>query len=141
MKNVQIRIGNLKFGKATYIGEEPEMPAYHIDVIERNENYFYFKKGYFIEDDQQPGHYRYNGPNEQKREWTCLYDKSCFENEEYSWAVAAFEYNKRENCYELNLFRWSELLDDKYAQHREDFWKLLKAINDSGIFDEQVVNQ
>lgn len=134
MKNVKIRIGNLKFGEATYVGEKPEFPAYLIDVVEKNRDYEDFKKGYFVEDEKEPGMYHYNGPDE-KRKWIGLYDKSCFENEEVSWAIAAFHYNKKDNTYELDFFRWNDFLEDKYKEHREDFWRLLRAIDESGIFE------
>ena len=138
MKTVKIRIGNLKFGEATYVGNAPEHPVYLIDVIEKNQDYFDFKRGYFVEDKEQPEHYRYNGPDEKRKEWTCLYDKSCFVNEEVSWAIAAFHYNEKNNCYELDFFRWNEFLDEKYKEHREDFWRLLKAIDEFGIFESPI---
>lgn len=134
MKNVQIRIGNLKFGEATYVGEKPEFPVYFIDVVEKNRDYEDFKKGYFVEDEKEPGMYHYNGPDE-KRKWIGLYDKSCFQNEECAWAVAECRYNEQDNVYEMNFFRWRELLDPKYVEHRKDFWRMLAAINESGIFD------
>ena len=136
MKNVKIRIGNLRFGVAPYLGGNvPEFPVYHIDVVEKNQDYFDFQKGYFVEDKKEPGQYRYNGPDEEKRKWSGLYDKSCFQNEECAWAVAECKYNEEDNVYELNFFRWRELLDPKYIEHRKDFWRMLAAINESGIFD------
>ena len=137
MKKVKIRIGNMQFGVATYVGDAPEHPAYLIDVVEKNQDYFDFKNGLFVEDEKEPGMYRYNGPDE-KRQWLGLYDKSCFEHEEVSWAVAAFHYNEKNNRYELDFFRWNEFLDEKYKEHREDFWRILRTIDESGIFDDPV---
>lgn len=140
MKNVKIRIGNLKFGEAVYLGPKPEHPSFHIDVIEKNQDYFDFQKGYFVEDKERPGEYHYNGPDEERKKWAAqtYHNKACFENPETCWAVASFDYNEKEKAYDLNFFRWDSFLDDVYKEHREDFWRLLKAINESGIFEEQI---
>lgn len=135
MKNVNIRIGNLKFGKATYIGKPPKFPTYHIDVIERNKHYDEFKKGYFTKVGLDK--YRYTGPDKERRDWTCQYDKSCFENEEVAWACAAFEYNPDHEVYELNFFRWHELIASKFDEANINLLPLLLAINASGVFDSE----
>lgn len=136
MKNVKIRIGNMKFGEACYIGDKaPAFPTYLIDVVEPNTYFYEFKKGYYKPDPEEKGYYRYVGPDEERRKFSCRYEKSCFEGTECSWAVAAFRYNENANCYELDFFRWREFLNEKYEEHRKDFYKLLQAISDSEIFD------
>jgi len=135
MKNVKIRIGNLKFGQACYLGGKPKYPSYHIDVIEPNSYYYEFQKGYFEPIPDIPDHFRYVGPNEDRRNLNSTYEKSCFEGKENSWAIAQFNYNPEDGSYDFDFFRWNEFLDKKLESYREDFWKLLKAIDDSGIFE------
>ena len=136
MKNVEIRIGNLKFGKATYLGgKSPAFPAYLIDVVEPNTFYFDFKKGYFEQDPNEKDNYLYVGPDETRKAFTCKYHKSCFKNKESSWAVASFNYNEKEERYDLDFFRWETFIDKQYDSLRNDFWKMLMAISETGIFD------
>lgn len=136
MKNVKIRIGNLKFGKATYLGgKSPAFPAYLIDVIEPNNFFFEFKKGYYEQDPNEKDYYRYVGPDEVRKTFTCKYHKSCFKGMESSWAIAAFRYDEQHGTYDLDFFRWETFAESKYDGFRDDFWKMLKTISDSGIFD------
>lgn len=108
------RIGNLMFRKATYLGEEPEFPSWHIDLFYPNPQYNkekeYIKEGdYYIE----------------KKEtfYPIRYHKSCFKHKESCYSIASFKRDK-EGYYEL------EFIEDRPLNLNEEeikvFWELVK---------------
>ena len=107
------RIGNLMFRKATYLGEEPEFPSWHIDFLYPNPRYGkekdYIKKGdyYISKDTACPIHYH----------------KNCFKYKESCYSIASFIRNK-EGYYEIQFIadRPLELAENNI----KDFWELIK---------------
>lgn len=85
------RIGDLGFNKATYLGEEPENPSYHIDYYCPNE-YYGKEKEFNKEDDEF-----YVNP---KYPFYKIH-KNCFKHKEINLAIASFVYNKKNECYEF----------------------------------------
>ena len=108
------RIGNLMLRKATYLGEEPEFPSWHIDCFYPNPYYGkeseYTKKGdYYIKDINSPYHVRIH--------------KSCFKHEESCYSIASFIRDK-EGYYELSFIG-----DRPLSLNEEEikiFWELIK---------------
>lgn len=135
MKDINIQIENLRFGKAYYLCKPPKFPSYHINIVEHNDLYDAFKRGEYALEEGNNTSYVYVGPDEEHRKWSSHYDESCFKSETSEYAVAAFQYNEHEQRYELNVFRWNELLDLKDDSILENFWKLVKMVNASGIFE------
>ena len=107
------RIGNLMFRKATYLGEEPEFPSWHIDFFYPNPNYGkeseYTKKGdYYVT---------------KNTEFPIRYHKSCFNHKESCYSIASFRRGK-EGFYELSFIGDRPLsLNEK---DMKDFWELVK---------------
>ena len=90
---VKIRIGNLELRKASYLCEEPEVPAYHIDKWVPNVHYKQQRK--YIKDGD---YYRPKNSEYQYR-----IHKNCFKNPESCYSIAEFEYNEKEGCYEFKF--------------------------------------
>lgn len=87
------RIGNVMFRKATYLGEEPEFPSWHIDLFYPNPNYGkeheYTKEGdYYVKDIYNPCSIRYH--------------KDCFKHKESCYSIASF-IRDEEGYYELSF--------------------------------------
>lgn len=112
------RIGNLMFRKATYLGEEPEFPSWHIDFFYPNPCYGkeseYIKDGdYYVKDINNPYHIRYH--------------KDCFKHKESCYAIASFKRDK-EGFYELSFIGDRPLsLNEKDIK---DFWELVRYGNE-----------
>ena len=119
------RIGNLEFCPASYLlpkEEWPEKPSWHIDYWYPNGYYGreseFIKKGdwYLLPDNKH-----------------CRIHKDCFKNPQCCMAIASFNYNENEGCYEL------EFVGDRPIQltkeERDIFWELLeygfKQLNDT----------
>lgn len=107
------RIGNLMFRKATYLGEEPEFPNWHIDFFYPNPYYGkeneYIKKGdYYIKDENSFYH---------------RIHKDCFKHKESCYSIASFRRDE-EGFYELSFIGDRPLgLNEK---DMKDFWELVK---------------
>ena len=102
---VKIRIGNLELRKASYLCEEPEVPAYHIDKWVPNEHYKqqrkYIKDGDYYKPKNSNYHYRIH--------------KNCFKHPECCYSIASFDYNEKNGCYKFKFIdnRHSELSTDE----------------------------
>lgn len=109
------RIGALQLRKASYLGEEPEHPSYHIDKWEPNT--YYGNEDKFVD----MGDY-YTYPD--NRYIDIRISKSCFKHPENSYAVASFDYDDHEEAYELRF------VSDRpvYLTHDEKdiFWDLVE---------------
>lgn len=107
-----IRINNISFNKATYLGEPPEHISYHINRWFPNE--YYNKESEFTKVDSD----FYCYPNNQNYK----IHKDCFKNKECSYAIASFDYNS--GIYELHFIgdRPIELPENEL----KDFWEVIK---------------
>lgn len=106
------RIDNLHLRKASYLGEEPEHPSYHIDRWEPNG--YYGNEHLYIKDGD---YYRYKEPEYSN----CRIHKDCFKNPEVCYAIASFDYDED---YELHFIGDRPL--GLNEEEREIFWKLIK---------------
>ena len=110
------RIENLEFGPASYLlpkEEYPKNPAWHIDYWYPNG--YYGRESEFIKEGDW---YLYpDNPH-------CRVHKDCFKNPQSCMAIASFNYNNHEGCYEL------EFVGDRPIQltkeERDIFWELLE---------------
>ena len=110
------RIGDLEFRQATYLLPKeklPENPAWHIDYWYPNG--YYGRESEFIKD----GDWYLYPDNHHFR-----VHKDCFKNPQSCMAIASFNYNSHEGCYEL------EFVGDRPMslprELKETFWELLK---------------
>ena len=112
------RIGNLMFRKATYLGEEPEFPSWHIDFFYPNpcygkENEYIKERNYYIKNTN--GFY------------PIYHHESCFKHKESCYSIASFIRDK-EGFYELSFVENRPLnLNEKDTK---DFWELIKYGNE-----------
>lgn len=111
-----MKIGNLEFAPATYLLPKdnwPKHPAYHIN--------YYYPNGYY-------GHeYEYikDGDWYLFPEYPhCKIHKDCFKHEQSCMAIASFNYNDHEGCYELEFVGDRPISLSK--EERDIFWKLLE---------------
>ena len=111
---VKIRIGNLELRKASYLGKEPKVPAYHINKWVPNEHYKqqrkYIKDGDFYKPKNSEFQYRIH--------------KNCFKNPESCYSIATFCYDEKEEYYEFSYIgnRPLSLNDEEF----NNFQKLIK---------------
>lgn len=110
----KLRIKNLEFRKATYLGEEPEHPSYHIDKWENNHHYKqqdkYVKEGnYYVDPNSEIPYYIH---------------KNCFKHKETCYAIASFDYDTHEGMYYLNFVADRPL--DLKDEERVTFWRLIE---------------
>ena len=109
------RIDNLSICEASYLGNKPEHPSYHINLYKPN--YYYGKEHLFIEDGD---YYKYKEPEYVD----CRIHKSCFKNRQYCYAIASFNWDESESFYELHFIGNRPLELD--AEEVEIFWKLIR---------------
>lgn len=111
------RIGNLEFSPATYLlpkEEWPKHPAWHID--------YWYPNAYYGRESEF----------EKDKDWyidnrfgiKCRIHKDCFKSPECCMAIAAFEYNEHEECYEFEFVGDRPLNITK--EEKEIFWDLIK---------------
>lgn len=112
---MNLRIKNLELRKASYLGEEPKHPSYHIDIWK--ENTMYQKESEYIQD----GDYYIDPENPH-----CYYHKNYFKNKEYSYALASFNYDD-EGFYELHFVGDRPFTEDK--EIRDTFWLIAEIGN------------
>ena len=109
------RIGNLEFAPATYLLPKdnwPKHPAYHINYYYPNA-YYGHESEYIKEGDW----YKY--PNNS----FCRIHKDCFKHEQSCMAIASFNYDDRNECYDIRFIGDRPLEITK--EEREIFWELL----------------
>ena len=109
------RIKDLHFRKATYIGEEPEHPSYHIDKWYPN-SYYKQEHNYIKEGD----FYKYKDPLYAN----CRIHKNCFKNPESCYAIASFYWDSKEETYNFEFICDRPLYLNKEEQN--NFWELIK---------------
>lgn len=109
-----MRIKNLEFREASYLGSPPEYIGYHIDKWEPNG--YYQRESEFTRLNSE--YYCYPDNH------YCKVHRNCFKHPEVSYAIASFHYNEHEECYEL------EFVGDRPMylnnEEREIFWELLE---------------
>ena len=108
------RIGNLMFRKATYLGEEPEFPSWHIDFFYPNPYYGkeheYIKEGdFYVKDIHNSRSIRHH--------------KDCFKHKESCYSIASFRRDE-EGYYELSFIESRPIQLSK--KDIKDFWELIK---------------
>lgn len=109
------RIGALQLRKASYLGEEPEHPSYHINKWETNP--YYGNEDKFID---HGDYYAY--PNEA---YACIrIHKSCFKYPETSYAIASFDWDDHEEAYELRFVGDRPVYLTK--EEKDIFWDLVE---------------
>lgn len=113
--NKSLRIKNLQFRKATYLGEEPKHPSYHIDKWVPNR--YYKKEDEYI---KEGNYYTYADPLYRN----CRIHKDCFKNPEVCYGIAAFVYDDHEGFYELQFIGDRPLELDE--SERNTFWSLIE---------------
>lgn len=107
------RIGALQLRKASYLGEEPEHPSYHISKWEANS--YFGNEHMFIEEGD---YYRY--PDD--RYASIRINKSCFKHPEVCYTIASFEWDDHEEAYELRFTCDRPLYLTK--EEKDIFWDL-----------------
>lgn len=107
------RIGNLMFRKATYLGNEPDIPDWDIDYY--YPNIYYGKEKDFIKDDRSPDFYLY--PNSHN----ARIHKDCFKYKEACFTIACFVYDKHEGFYNIKFIgdRPMNLTEEEWMTFRE----------------------
>lgn len=108
------RIQSLQIRRASYLLDEPEHPSYHIDKWEPNQ--YYKKEHLFVKDGD---YYKYKEP---EYEFIQIH-KDCFKREETCYAIASFDWNNREECYEFKFIGDRPLHLNK--NEIEIFWELI----------------
>ena len=126
------RINNLSINKASYLCREEDLPehiSYNINKYEPNP--YYGRESDFIRDGE---FYRPNNSNYD----FCKIHKSCFNFPESGYAVASFDWDKYEECYELRFIGDRPMKLDK--EERKAFWELIdygfKQLNSSWYEDD-----
>lgn len=110
------RIGDLEFRPATYLlpkDKWPKNPSWHID--------FWYPNGYYGRESEfiKEGDW-YLCPDNHH----CRIHKDCFKHPQSCMAIASFNYNEHEGCYELEF-----VLDRPISlpkELRDTFWELLE---------------
>lgn len=108
------RIGNLEFHVSSYLGEPPEHIGYQI--LKWENNGYFQRESEFVKADSEFYHYP---DNKHFR-----VHKDCFKNPYTSYAIACFDYNSHEGCYELEFVGDRPL--NLNEEERKIFWKLLE---------------
>ena len=108
------RVGNLMFRKATYLGEEPEFPSWHIDFFYPNPYYGkeseYTKEGdFYVKDINNPCPIRYH--------------KDCFKHKESCYSIASF-IRDEEGFYKFSFIGARPLSLNK--EELKNFWEVVK---------------
>lgn len=108
-----LRIGNIEFRPASYLGNTPEFPDWHIDFWYKNPQY-----------GKESGYTRIGDYYVKKDElYPVRYHKSCFKNKETCYSVASLS-RDNEGYYELHFIGDRPLnLSDKDLK---DFWEVVK---------------
>lgn len=108
------RINTLEFREATYLTDTPpKMKSFHIDRWQPNN--YYGKESEYIKGEND----FYINPKNRCHK----IHKSCFKYPEYCYAIAEFEYNSHENCYE---FKWiGNRPLDLTTEEEKDFKELI----------------
>ena len=112
------RIGNLMFRKATYLGEDPEFPSWHIDFFYPNP--CYGKESEYIKD----GDFYVKEIN---NHYPIRYHKDCFKHKESCYAIAHFT-RDNEGYYEISFIGDRPLSINE--QDIKDFWELVRYGNE-----------
>ena len=107
------RIGALQLRKASYLGKEPEHPSFHINKWEPNS--YYGNEHMFVD----MGDY-YTYPDDKYA--SIHISKGCFKHPETSYAVASFDWNDREEAYELRFVSDRPVYLTK--EEKDIFWDL-----------------
>lgn len=109
------RIGALQLRKASYLGQEPEHPSYHINKWETNP--YYGNEDKFVD----CGDYYAYPDNDYL---SIRISKSRFKHPETCYAVAAFVWDDHEEAYELRF------VDDRPVyltkEEKDIFWDLVE---------------
>lgn len=108
------RIGNLMFRKATYLGNEPDIPDWDIDYY--YPNIYYGKEKDFIKDDRSPDFYLY--PNSHN----ARIHKDCFKHKEACFTIACFVYDKHEGFYNIRF------IGDRPMNLTEEEWMIFRKL-------------
>ena len=108
-----VRIENLEFKKASYLGSEPEFPSYHIDFWVKNK--YYGKEHEYLQD----GDFF-------KRSEDSIFKihKSCFINPETCFAIASFTHNLDYDYYDFSFVDSRPL--SLTEEERKTFWQLIE---------------
>lgn len=115
MENKEIkslRIKNLEFKKASYLGPEPEVPSYHINFWSKNE--YYGKEHEYLQD----GDFF-----KRSKDSICKIHKSCFTNPETCFAIASFTYDLDYTYYNFSFVGPRPL--SLTEEEKEIFWQLI----------------
>lgn len=112
------RIGNLKFCKATYLGEEPKHPSW--DIV------YFYKNNYYGRDNEYP-----EDPSDSNFRLDTKYPnfrihKGCFKHKECCFTIASFTYVSNEPCWELHFCGNRPIENLNTPELRETFWKLVQ---------------
>ena len=110
------RIKDLEFAPVSYLFPKekwPENPSWHI-------NYWY-PNGYYKRESEfiKEGDWYLYPDN-----YHCRVHKDCFKNPQSCMAIASFNYNDHEGCYELKFVGDRPIQLTK--EERDIFWKLLE---------------
>lgn len=89
MEKISKRIGNLGIMKATYLCKQPSVVSWHIVKYYPNEH-FGKEKNYV-----KLNHEFYCDP----KNTGCRIHRSCFTSKEFNYAIASFDWNEEDECY------------------------------------------
>lgn len=119
------KIQNLELREASYLGEKPEHPSWHIDRWQPNT--YYGKEHLFIKDGD---YYKYPDND------YCSIHKSCFKHPETCYSIAAFTWDSHEECFNFEFIEDRPL--DLSEEEKKIFWELIdygfKMLNNAEIY-------
>lgn len=114
-----MRVNNLEFREASYLGYPPEHIGW--DIILWEPNSYYGKESNFIRDGE------YYRPNNEQYSFVKIH-KDCFKNPETCFVIASWKWDSREDCYDF------EFCGDRPLRYLKDSdWTAFKELIDYGF--------
>ena len=141
-KNIRLRVGNVELRTSLPLFvrdkdrklKEPTEENRYLEIVHWWPNTKYNKQGEYVRHERENGKgYYYTDPNE---EFPIRYDESCFMNPETCCSIARYNYDEKEDLYELRFVgnRPLDLEDDDF----NDFVEVIRKAKD--IIETQVLN-
>lgn len=113
-----MRKGNLEFTKSSYFREPPEHIGY--SIIKWEPNNYYGRESEFIKDGE------FYHPNDEHYEFVHIH-RSCFKSPETSYAIASWDWNEHEECYDLSF------VGDRPLNLTSEEWTIFRELLEYGF--------
>lgn len=124
----KLRIQNLEFREASYLGEKPKHPSWNIYKWEPNG--YYGNEHLYIKDGD---YYKYKEPEY----GNCRIHKNCFKNKETRYSIASFYWDDHEECFNFEFTENRPL--SLTPKEKAVFWQLIeygfKVLNEEKCSD------